>query len=572
MSESKLVVRDLTRDISLTCHGSDAQRVVAALSADPVTIEELETAIERFMHVDRSQGFFYGASRYLDDEPWDSGLVVIDLAARLIILESTYFWTSHCGEVFYQNGEYGTNIPLRYSLADDWEISDQSDSWQARAEILRLERAQRPTLDTRSVLYGRPLLEFLAAESWNAFYGRDKSQHTASPHAPEESTAAQSPPPATRHAAAIASNDDQADDPCYDLRKEIHARWLMTARSDLGNKTPREVLLDEHERLSEDMQQRRDQWSRIQECPRGLDATSHAFRFGGFGTHELVKYYDLIRELLWSCWEELCEREKREQEDEVAQPAAADSKSRLETFLSGEVARLEHIRDEWLDTPDPECHLRTPRSIIDRERARLPEALFGRDAMIDPDCPCCQMLADLPGPTFMHLDNSGMDWEFPFDIYCRTREEWEAQQREYAEMSRASGDPAIPFGAASSENSNQPASVWSRSFSMAESTDLPLGVRLLGIAWHVAELVMELNELSDSASLVDQLNRDFRNFREVLSDSDMARVDALLDPVVERFDQTLGIIADGHPELDARCSDLARKVKSFREPSAPISS
>jgi len=30
-----------------------------------------------------------------------------------------------------------------------------------------------------------------------------------------------------------------------------------------------------------------------------------AFRYGGFGTHELVKYYDLVRELLWSCWEQL---------------------------------------------------------------------------------------------------------------------------------------------------------------------------------------------------------------------------------------------------------------------------
>ena len=35
------------------------------------------------------------------------------------------------------------------------------------------------------------------------------------------------------------------------------------------------------------------------------DTSAHAFRLGGFGTHELVKYYDMVRELLRSCWNEL---------------------------------------------------------------------------------------------------------------------------------------------------------------------------------------------------------------------------------------------------------------------------
>ena len=52
--------------------------------------------------------------------------------------------------------------------------------------------------------------------------------------------------------------------------------------------------------------------------------------------------------------------------------------------------------------------------------------MSGHDAMVDPDCPSCQMLADMPGPTFWHLDGCNMDNEFAFDIYRRTREEWEA--------------------------------------------------------------------------------------------------------------------------------------------------
>jgi hypothetical protein len=42
MSEVRLVVREVAGDWSGTIHGSCADRAVAALSADPVTLEELE--------------------------------------------------------------------------------------------------------------------------------------------------------------------------------------------------------------------------------------------------------------------------------------------------------------------------------------------------------------------------------------------------------------------------------------------------------------------------------------------------------------------------------------------------
>ena len=88
------------------------------------------------------------------------------------------------------------------------------------------------------------------------------------------------------------------------------------------------------------------------------------------------------------------------------------------------------VRDEWLATPDLECHGRTPRSIIDRERARIRERVSGHEAIVESDCPCCQMMADMPGPVFWHLDGCNMDDDFAFDIRHRTREEWEAEQRE----------------------------------------------------------------------------------------------------------------------------------------------
>ena len=95
MSEVKLVLRDASRDLSGTIHGNVADAAVAALSAGPVTIEELEVAIERFQRPysgsgASGRGFFGWFGEQLDDEPYDAGLVVIDLAARLVVVDSTY--------------------------------------------------------------------------------------------------------------------------------------------------------------------------------------------------------------------------------------------------------------------------------------------------------------------------------------------------------------------------------------------------------------------------------------------------------------------------------------------------
>jgi len=56
--------------------------------------------------------------------------------------------------------------------------------------------------------------------------------------------------------------------------------------------------------------------------------------------------------------------------------------------------------------------------------------------MIDPDCPCCQMMCDMPSPVFWHLDGSEMDHDFAFDLHHQTREEWEEEQRGWEESSR----------------------------------------------------------------------------------------------------------------------------------------
>lgn len=535
MSEVRLVVREAGRDWSGTIHASCADRAVAALGADPVTIEELEVATERFAKQLPKCRVFANLSPGLCAEPHDAGLVVIDLVARQVVVDSTYSSPAPEGIVWYHDGRCCTKTRLRYHLADDWLFAGQSNHWKSLAEERRRTRAARPTPDARPVFYGRPMLEFVGRGSFAAFARRGEI------------------------AAAI---------------KQIHADWLLTPRDDLGGACPREIALDRHDHLMRDLQDRGEQWSLLGECPRGLAESSHAFRYGGFGTHELVMYYDLVRQLLWSCWEQLTERS---QSPTVGQRPESFT---VGDFLTTEVPRLESVRETWLDTPDPEFHGRTPRSIIARERARLPEGMSGHDAMIDPDCPCCQMMGSMPGPVFWHLDTSGMDDEFAFDIYCLTREEWEEERRRRDESDRR-------FDAEWSERErlgvtdptprvDGPSAIWSRSFSVNDTADVPLGIRVFGVGCHLAELIVGLRAGADRETAppeaqrhIDQLNRDFGDLRELLQCSDSSLAEALIDPVLHRFAETLDSVATGRADLALQCASITNDLHKLLNPPPP---
>lgn len=533
MSEVSLVIRDAQRDISARRHGGFADQVIAALSAEPETIEELERALERFIRPGEWSEF-RGFSNRLDDEPWDAGVVVIDLAARLIVCESTYSMPSLSGSVPYRDRQSLTDTYVDFHLPDDWKFWYESLTWRSIAEQRRRERAALPPLDARAVLYGQPLLKFIAAECLSRL--RDVPPLDAAPN----------------------GERDPAADAEYDTIKQIHADWLLTSRDDLRGQSPREVLHARHDFIDRDLQDRAQQWSQLDECPRGLDPESHAYRFPGFGTHEMVLYYELVRALLWSC------------RDAVAALTSAGQAAYLlpGDFPVSEVPRLEAVREEWLHAPQLEHHGRSARSIIDNERRRIPEAVSGREAMADPDCPCCQMMADMPGPVFWHLDGCNQDHDFAFSIYCRTREEWDAEQQEWADFDRRYKEReqerqrlGVEYAASAEEGS-----IWSRSFATAEAADVPIGVRLFGIGANLAELIADIKEQSADRTAIDALSRDFGNLRDVLSGADEALSDALFDPVLARFGETLDAVAEDHPDLAEKCRDLQSKAQRLLEP------
>ena len=426
MSEVKLNLVDAERVLHGTIHGGVVEACVAALSAEPETIAELEAALARYHKQRDANGYFsyFHANEFpktcvtdsdsssdssesaadlraaLDAEPWDAGIVVIDLAARIVAIDSLYSQPGPEGEVFYHDGQALTDIPILYRVPDDWLFVNSIDAYRwARERHLR-ERVARPARDFRPILFGRPLLEFLV----NAY---------------------RSLPVQTASAATIAftpNGDEARNEALANEISAIHARWLLTPRTDLSGQSPRDVVLAHQDFIEFDLHTRSLQWSLQNEGPPCLAIDSFAYRFAGFGMHEWFLYYDLVRHLLYSLFE-------------------------LQTSHAGRVAdvnqlltTLDQIKTDWLESPQPDLDGRIPAILIENERKRLPQALHPRDMIIDEDCPTCQMFGDETSPLgmgvgFWHLDGSNMDDDFAFSSF-KTRQEWEVEKRRQEEFDK----------------------------------------------------------------------------------------------------------------------------------------
>lgn len=448
MSEIKLNLVDANQILHGTVHGSVTDAVVAALSAEPETLVELEAAIARFIKpVSTSSQFLsFQFSDQIDSTPWDAGIVIVDLAARIVASESTYSTLIPTGEIPFHDGLKSTDVMVRYRVPDDWTFVYSIAEYTSLREDRRNERAANPPLDAREILYGRPLLEWIVettnsaevAALWNVLK-RSRAQQDKS------ETLIETP--------VQANEVDQEQDGETNLISVIHARWLMTPRDDLRGLSPREVLFAKRDFIDFDISSRELQWSFLDEGPPCLSVDSFAYRFAGFGIHEWVIYYDLVRHLLWSALlrqhlnpddiQKIKYGVNAEGLESKYVNADSDSISCERTVrpydptdVEGTVKELEEFMTAWLERTQNDYDLRTPAILIDNERKRLPIAIHPREMIVDENCPTCMLLANDPslGVGFWHLDGSNMDDDFVFSHH-RTREEWEAERLEWQAFS-----------------------------------------------------------------------------------------------------------------------------------------
>lgn len=252
MSQIRITIIDAKRAITGIVHGSYGHIITASLTAEPETVDELEIAVRRFVEPQSDWPALYFLARGEDFEPFDAGLLVVDLVSRTIVSANSYDHFGVSGQVAVDTLE-DDRLPIPYQLSDDWKCvkSLPELEWRRRRSGMRSIAKRR--FDARGILFGPTLSEFVF----------------------KEAKTAQDPE-------AVVS---------------IHADWLMKPQDALAGKTPRDVFFERREFINRDLESRSLQWSVTgKETPPLANATS-AYRFAGFGTHSFVVHYDYFRYL-----------------------------------------------------------------------------------------------------------------------------------------------------------------------------------------------------------------------------------------------------------------------------------
>lgn len=383
INEIMLTLLDAERALHDAVPISVSDPVLAALTAEPETLAELETAMTRY-YPSLQHNFLPRLQTGINETKWDAGLLIIDLPARLIVADTETvlyevtplnFTAFECTPPTWLQVPEDEGVGMRYRLSEDWLIVKASANWREVAAERRRERAAHPPFDARPALFD-PLAEFIARECLAA---RDAG-----------------------HTAPLVA---------------IHERWLLTPHAALRGQTPREALLARREFVDLDLDSREMQWALTGDCPPPLKLDSTAYRCSPFGTHSFVVYFDLLRYLLNQCWE-------RVRDDQSV-------------ALAAETARLEKLQHDWL--AEGGNYNRGPGWILEQERRRLPITTTSAELLGDHDCELCQTPTGHPEgvPYFWHLDGSEMleedNWIFSFQP---TRAAWEAEEREWEEFNR----------------------------------------------------------------------------------------------------------------------------------------
>ena len=151
MSEVRLNILDASRAICGTIHGGVADAAVAGLSAGPETIEELQDAMARFIITGNDSRPFAAFDAGTNDEPWDAGIIFIDLAERVVAAESSYSIPTAEGQVQYYDGIQATDVLLPYRAPDDWLFVNSVAQYEGVCDRRRAERTSAQPLDARTI-------------------------------------------------------------------------------------------------------------------------------------------------------------------------------------------------------------------------------------------------------------------------------------------------------------------------------------------------------------------------------------------------------------------------------------
>lgn len=510
MLETMVSLIGADRHVHFRIHDGLADVGIAALSAQPVTTEEWETAMGRFLDQSVVEHMVNQFQSGPAPGPAESGRIVIDMTARVLVTETSNPEMPRLGNVQTCNKEGLLDLWLPYRIPDEWEMVQTVQAWEERAQSRRQHWAEIEQLDHRQVLYDR-------LPSWIVYQWERGAADLEEP------------------------------------TRQLQESWLLTPRDDLQQKTPREVLLADRTFVDGDIEDQGQIWGLTGQCPPGVSVNSHAYRYGGFGSHEIILYHEMTNHLLLEC------------ERRFKGPKNADTRE--------QVRHLGQLQQEWMHQPHQVLYDQSPAAIIARERSRLPAVVPESHAVEHEDCPLCRMMHDSGQPMFWNLDHFSLDHCFATSLY-ETIEDWELVQQEWEAMERSVNQR--PDGEQAEENAGgqepqrKPSlsdEVWERSHTnMQFFEDMPpleaCGVMMFSIGGHMAELIHDLNSSEETVDVCRELHECFDDLRVVFKEQEDVW---MIRSATAAFSQALQNVARVREDLGAKCADLDSKLQFFHD-------
>jgi hypothetical protein len=392
----------------------------AVLSAEPETWDDWDAALRRYLpdhQLLREDNIIPELSPSLFNTPW----CLIDGTGRTAVLGG--------GFEPHENGRYRredddedeqavlpegnsetsatTNRDSQIAwvaIPGDWLITEATDGWEQVLMHREAVALQTPRIESRAVLYGESLHRFLAERVMAA-------EGVASWNSEEE----------------------------YRATRKIHVDWLMTPREDLLGKIPRDFLHESREAIQSDLENRAHQWSLQGFPPQGLPDESAAYRYGGWGTAEVVLYFEMIRALLEEAWNLRRWMITQQRPSPEACPSAETPPRSVEELTEA----LADFAQKWLATPgDEDFSGLSPQAMMDSERRRMPIA--GSSYFDHEGLPSERDLRGRFGPSFLWFDGHHLELEdeFAFSLIS-CPEEWGDIQGSYSTTRPAAAEEDV---------------------------------------------------------------------------------------------------------------------------------
>ena len=452
MHQWNVVLRDGQQELRYELSSEKAMALVAGLSCDPETIEELVAGTRRFLGDRWHDEWLSDHQVARQEEATGSDDYCIDIPGRLILHSTRAPEPPRLASVRVHDEVREEPYLTEHHLADDWEIRPWMTHWRDVAETRR-EQRRIWLRDGRRVLYEDLATGLIAI--WRQEVKPSRNGSLASPSLAD---------------LAKSSGCQLSERTMQSLITRIHARWLLTPRLNLQNKTPRELLVEHVEHVRLDIGHRTDQWIATGHEVEPRSASSAAYAGPYVGPVELTFYHQLVEKLIRRLLTEVVDRSQAakyrgqtvfEFRDGESEPIATSKRGPnpwkmlsemfhsvgldafpddilLKTQAEAEFNEAE-IRDlvrvlnvqqaDFLDFPDETLCGFSPGQLITMERKRLPISVDREFSPVDCDCPLCVMLEHQAS---ILLWDPSTDW-FPTDfVFSRVKsfDSWEPELEE----------------------------------------------------------------------------------------------------------------------------------------------